>query len=146
MRRKFPDEDEVKGDSYGQAEDSESHQADVGGDLGRVRGGQRDGGDGAGGRGGRSTGAGGGQEFLTWRTDPATDAATGGEVPPSGGVQGTLVLGPVVFLLTGTAALGRVEPLLEGAVRGLEQTGTPAGRPVVLQLYTAARLITFQLN
>ena len=145
MRRKFPDEDEVEGDSYGQAEDSESHQADVGGDLGRVRGGQRDGGDGAGGRGGRSTGAGGGQEFLTWRTDPATDAATGCEVPPSGGVQGTLVLGPVVFLLTGTPTLAWVKPLLDSAVLRLHQAGTPTRGPVVLQLYSPADLGTVRM-
>ena len=36
MRRKFPDEDEVEGDSYGEAEDREGHQPDVSCDLGRV--------------------------------------------------------------------------------------------------------------
>ena len=146
MRRKFPDENEVEGDSYGEPEDSESHQPDVGGNLGRVGGGQRDGGDGAGGGGDWSTGAGGGLEFLTCRADTPTDTAAAGLVPHPGGVQGTAVLGLAVFLLTGTPALPRVKPLLDSAVLRLQEAGTPARRPVVLQLYTSADLRTVTMS
>ena len=103
-------------------------------------GGQRDGGDGAGGGGDWSTGAGGGLELLARRTDPPTDTATGGVVPLSARVQGTLVLGCVVFLLTGTPALAWVKPLPHTTVLSLQQAGTPTRRPVVLQLYTATGL------
>ena len=146
MRRKFPDEDEVEGDSYGEAEDREGHQPDVSCDLGRVWGGQGDGGEGACGQGDGETGAGGGLQLLPRRTDPPAGAAAPPAVPQPGGVPGTGVLGCVVGLVTGTPALGRVKPLLDSAVRGLQQAGTPAGRPVVLQLDTATGLETGLLS
>ena len=141
MRGKFPDEDEVEGDSDGEAEHSEGHQADVSCYLGGVGGGQGDGGEGAGGQAEGDTGAGGGLQLLAWRTDPATDTATPGLVPLPGGVEGTAVLGEVVFLLTGTSTLAWVKPLLHTTVLSLQEAGTSTRGPVVLQLYTATGLI-----
>ena len=56
------------------------------------------------------------------------------------GIESAGVLVLAVGLVAGAAALGRVKPLVGGAGGGSEETGTPAGRPVVFQLYTAAAL------
>ena len=77
----FPNNDVVQGDGDGQAEDCEGHQSNVGGDLGRVGGGQGHGRYGAGRDGDRLAGAGGAVHLVSVRTGSPAGTLTGGLVP-----------------------------------------------------------------
>ena len=71
---KLPDDNVVKRDCDGQAQHSEGYQSDVGGDLGRVRGGEGHGGDGARGYGDWQTRARARLHLLARKTRGATHA------------------------------------------------------------------------